>query len=136
MHISNCLLIIFPIVFNQQLPGTPAHTGGRGARPTLRVHLCICMFLHRGRFWSSNFLLKGKCVAYLSHSCTVVSWGYGGLLLENVFEPHCLQPQKKPLHMLGEMVRVQYKVQFLTLLLTMEEGRGGSCPSYPQHRCS
>ena len=25
---------------------------GRGARLPLRVHLCICMFLHRGKFCS------------------------------------------------------------------------------------
>ena len=29
---------------------TPARTWGRGAKLPLRAHLCICMFLRRGRF--------------------------------------------------------------------------------------
>ena len=36
-------------------PGTPVHTYGREAKLPLRAHLFICMFLHRGRFWSLSF---------------------------------------------------------------------------------
>ena len=31
--------------------GMPARTQGRGARLPLKAHLCIGMFLYRGKFW-------------------------------------------------------------------------------------
>ena len=50
---------------------------------------------------------------------------------ENFLEPNCLQCRKMPLQQVGEMERVKYEGKFLPVLPPMNEGRGGSCPSWP-----
>ena len=34
---------------------------GKGARLPLSAHLCICILLHRGRFWSSDPFIEVQC---------------------------------------------------------------------------
>ena len=88
--------------------------GGQGF--LLRVHLCICMFLHKGRFWSSNSFPEEKCWLYWPLSKTITIRGSGGLIPEKIFEPNCLQRRKMPLPKIGEIERVHYEGQFLPLL--------------------
>ena len=71
-----------------------------GAMLCLRAHLCnICMFLDRGRFWSSKSILK----VHWSHRYTMVSWGSRGLPTKKFLELNCLKHQKMSLHKIGEM---------------------------------
>ena len=88
----------------------------RGARLSLRVHQRICVFLLRGRFWSSNCFLEGKCLVYWSHTHVMLGWGLSS---------HCLECRKVPCHKIEEIESVQYERRFLLLLPPY------SCPSYP-----
>ena len=54
-----------------------------GGRPLLRALQYISMCLHRGRVWSSNSLLEGKCLVYWSQSYLVSSWASGGFPQKN-----------------------------------------------------
>ena len=49
------------------------------ARLPLRLHLCISMFLHRGRFSSSNSFPEEQCLVYWSLISTTPIWESGGL---------------------------------------------------------
>ena len=53
---------------------------------------------------------------------------------KNFLEPNCLQCRKMPFQKIGEMERIPYEGQFLPFLPHKDEGRWGSCPSYPQPR--
>ena len=68
----------------------------QGGKLPLRVHLCICMFLHRGRFLSLNSIPEEQCLAYWSPSNAMLIWGSGDLSQEKFLEQNCLQ-RKIPL---------------------------------------
>ena len=88
----------------------------RGARLPLRVHLCICTFLHRGMFWSSSSSPEEQCFEYFSTSNTTVIWGLWACPQKNFLETNGLYCRKIPLQKVGEMEGVQYEGQFSPLL--------------------
>ena len=55
------------------------------ARLPLRAHLCICMFLHRGRFWLLNYFPEEECLVYWSPSKSMEIWRSGGLPPEKFY---------------------------------------------------
>ena len=63
-------------------PEMPARAQSKGARFSLRAHLCTCIFLRRGRFLDS--VLEGYRFLHWSHSCSVANWGSGDLPPEEV----------------------------------------------------
>ena len=42
----------------------------------------MCMFLHKGKFWSSKSFLEGECLAYWPRSHSMPIWGSGDLSRE------------------------------------------------------
>ena len=56
---------------------------GKRARLPLRVHLCMSMFLHRGKFSSLNSFPEEQCLVYWSSISTTPIWESGGLPPEN-----------------------------------------------------
>ena len=83
--------------------------GAAGARFPLRAHLfSICMFLHRGRFWSLKYFPEGQCLVF-GLSYTMAIWGLEACPQKKILEPSCLQRRKTSLHKIGEMERVQHE---------------------------
>ena len=97
----------------------------RGAMLPLRAHLCICMLLHRGLFWSLNSFPEEQCLVYrFPRFYTMVTWGLGACP-HKIFLVSCLKHQKK-YSMKGNSCPSTH-----ILLLPIYEGRGDSCPFCP-----
>ena len=53
---------LFVVLDRHQRRLRVSRTGG--ARLPVRAHLCLCMLLHKGRFWSLNSFPEEQCLVY------------------------------------------------------------------------